>query len=124
MSSDYLPRNKDLNQLSRNLRKNATEEENRLWYKFLRTYPVRFNRQRIIGSYIVDFYCHKAKLIVEIDGSQHFESKGIESDRERSDYLESLGLKVIRFSNSEVNKDFYEVCTVIDSAVKERTDKT
>ncbi|MBO5359954.1 MAG: endonuclease domain-containing protein [Clostridia bacterium] len=120
MDNSFLPRNKKLKGFSRNLRKNATEQENRLWYRFLRTYPTRFNRQRVIGNYIVDFYCDKAKLIVELDGSQHFEETGMAADRERDEYLESLGLKILRFSNSDVDKNFYEVCTVIDNTVKER----
>ena len=120
MDYSFLPRNKKLKGFSRNLRKNATEQENRLWYQFLRTYPTRFNRQRVIGDYIADFYCNKAKLVVELDGSQHFEETGMAADRERDEYLESLGLKILRFSNSDVDKNFYEVCTVIDNTVKER----
>ena len=120
MENSFLPRNKKLKGFSRDLRKNATEQENRLWYRFLRTYPTRFNRQRVIGNYIVDFYCDKAKLIVELDGSQHFEETGMAADRERDEYLESLGLKILRFSNSDVDKNFYEVCTVIDNTVKEQ----
>ena len=120
MENSFLPRNKKLNGFSRALRKNATEQENRLWYQFLRTYPVRFNRQRIIGNYITDFYCDKAKLVVELDGSQHFEETGEAKDIERDTYLESLGLVILRFSNSDVNKNFYEVCTVIDNTVQER----
>lgn len=120
MEKPFLPRNKKLKGFSRALRNNATEQENRLWYRFLRTYAVRFNRQRVVGNYIVDFYCDKAKLIVELDGSQHFEETGLASDRERDEYLESLGLKILRFSNLDIDKNFYEVCTVIDNAVKER----
>ncbi len=118
-----LPRNKELKNLSTALRNNAAAEENKLWYEFLRTYSVRFNRQRIIGSYIVDFYCAKAKIVVELDGSQHYENNGIKSDTERTRFLESLGLKVIRFSNLEVNENFYEVCTVIDSETQNRLRK-
>ncbi len=121
---EILPRNKNLKNLSRILRNNATDEENHLWFSFLRKYPVQFNRQRIIGNYIVDFYCFKAKLVVEIDGSQHFESKGIEYDKQRTDYLESLGLKVLRFSNLDIKENFYEVCSVIDSEVKNRSSET
>ena len=120
MENSFLPRNKKLKGFSRALRNNATEQENRLWYQMLRTYPVRFNRQRVISDYIVDFYCDKAKLIVELDGSQHFEETGLASDRERDEYLESLGLKILRFSNLDIDKNFYEVCTVIDNSVKER----
>lgn len=106
--------------MSTQLRNNATKEENKLWYEFLRTYPVRFNRQRIVGNYILDFYCAKAKLAVELDGSQHYEDNGVKNDEIRTKYLESLGLEVLRFSNLEVNESFYEVCTVIDQAVKNR----
>ncbi|MBQ2973654.1 MAG: endonuclease domain-containing protein [Clostridia bacterium] len=120
MNNKRLPRNKSLKNLSTNLRNNATEEENKLWYEFLRIYPVRFNRQRIIGNYIVDFYCAKAKLVVEIDGSQHYENKGIKSDAERTRFLENAGLKVIRFSNLDIKESFYEVCTVIDSEIQNR----
>lgn len=115
MDNKRLPRNKELKNLSTNLRNHATAEENKLWYEFLRTYPLRFNRQRIIGNYIVDFYCAKAKIVVELDGSQHYDPKKIKSDAERTKFLETLGLKVIRFTNLEVKENFYEVCTVIDS---------
>ena len=120
MENSFLPRNKKLKGFSRALRKSTTPQENKLWYQMLRTYPVRFNRQRIIGNYIVDFYCDRAKLVVEIDGSQHYEVIGEAKDIERDNYLESLGLMVLRFSNLDINKNFYEVCTVIDNAIKER----
>ena len=120
MENSFLPRNKKLKGFSRALRNSATPQENRLWYQFLRTYPVRFNRQRIIGNYIVDFYCDKAKLIVELDGSQHYMVTGEAKDIERDNFLNSLNLKVLRFSNADINKHFYEVCTVIDNTVKER----
>ena len=112
--------NKRLTPLAKQLRKEMTKEERHLWYDFLRIYPVRFLRQKVVGKYIVDFYCAEARLVVELDGSQHFEEKGISADRERDEYLESLGLKILRFSNLDVDKSFYEVCTVIDNTVKER----
>ncbi len=115
-----IPRNKNLKAFSTELRNNATPEENKLWYEFLRTYPVRFNRQRIVGNYILDFYCARARLAVEIDGSQHYENEVSLNDEERTEYLESVGIKVLRFSNIEINKNFYEVCTVIDDTVKDR----
>ena len=120
MSDNFLPRNKELKQRSAELRKNATPEENKLWYEFLRMYPIRFNRQRIISNYIVDFFCLKAKLVVEIDGSQHYDEKVMDYDEKRTKYLQSLGLVVLRFSNYEVNESFYQVCTVIDETVKNR----
>lgn len=121
--NSFIPRDKKLKGFSRTLRKNATPQENKLWYEMLRAYPIRFNRQRIIGEYIVDFYCDKAKLVVELDGSQHYEVEGTEKDITRDIYLESLGLKVLRFSNFDINRSFYEVCTVIDNTVRERLDK-
>ncbi len=120
MERRFLPRNKELKERSVQLRKNATPEENKLWYEFLRNYPYRINRQRIIGNYIVDFYCDKAKVVIEIDGSQHFEDKNIIKDGVRTSFLESLGLLVLRFANNEIHESFYEVCTVIDKKIKER----
>lgn len=96
-----------------------TAEERKLWYNFLRTYPLLFLRQKIIGGYIADFYCAKAGLIVEIDGSQHYQDGAAEYDAARTEYLESLGLKVVRISNIEVNKNFRGVCEYIDKIVNE-----
>ena len=120
MHNKFLPRNKELKNKATALRKNATPEENKLWYEFFKDYPVRFTGQRIIGNYIVDFYCSKAKMIVELDGSQHFEEKNVRRDDMRTAYLESLGLYVLRFANNEVNECFYEVCTVIDEEIQKR----
>ena len=120
MGSKVLPRNKELKEFATQLRNNATPEENKLWYEFLRTYPVRFNRQRIVENYILDFYCAKAKLAVELDGSQHYENESLKNDVRRTEHLERLGLYVLRFSNSDVNNSFYEVCTEIDELVKSR----
>ena len=85
------------------LRKNATKEENHLWYDFLRTYPVQFLRQKPFGPYIVDFYCHKAKLAIELDGSQHYEGNGPEQDKIRTAYLQEVEkIRVLRFTNLEI----------------------
>ena len=111
--------NKSLVSNAKNLRKNLTKEERRLWYDYLRTYPVKFLRQKIIGKYIVDFYCAKAKLIVELDGSQHYEEKGMEYDAERTAFLEQYGIRVLRIPNNEVNKNLSGVCEYIDLAVKQ-----
>ena len=97
-----MERNGSLKNFSRQLRKAQTKEEAYLWNNFLRRYPLQFRRQYIVGNFIVDFYCHKAKLVVELDGSQHFEEDGAENDRVRSEYLKSQGLRVLRFSNLEV----------------------
>ena len=95
------------------LRKNMTKEERHLWYNFLKELPITINRQKVIGNYIVDFYCAEAKIIIELDGSQHFEEQGKEYDAKRDEFLNSLGLTVLRYSNYDVNTNFYGVCTDI-----------
>ena len=115
-----MEKNDRMTHLSRNLRKNATKEENTLWYQYLRHYPVQFRRQFPFGMYIVDFYCAKAMLVIELDGSQHYEPAGIMMDAERTRYLESLGLKVLRFSNADINQRLESVCQMVDLTVKER----
>ena len=89
-----------------------------MWYRFLRKYPVRFRRQYVIGDYIVDFYCHQAKLVIELDGSQHYDPREIQKDNIRTAYLQSLGLRVIRFTNLDVLQQFSAVCQSIDDAVR------
>ena len=115
MSLNY---NKNNITLAKNLRKNCTAQENRLWYDFLSKYETRFQRQKAIDNFIADFYCHKAKLIIEIDGSQHYTEKGIKTDKFRTETLEGYDLKVIRFTNHQVNTNFSGVCQYIDSTVK------
>jgi len=100
------------------LRKNMTKEERHLWYDFLKSYPCHVYKQRIIGNYIVDFYCPSAKLIIELDGSQHYEDEGREKDNIRSNYLESLGLKIIRIPNNEISRNFRGVCEYIDEQIR------
>ena len=111
--------NKNLVGNAKNLRKNMTKEEKHLWYDFLREYPVRFIRQKILGKYIVDFYCAKAKLVIELDGSQHYSEEGESYDAERTEYLEKFGVKILRFSNYEFNRNFEGVCTKIDFEVRQ-----
>ena len=111
--------NSALTENARALRKNMTKAERRLWYDFLRDYPVRFLRQKVIDNYIVDFYCHKARLIIELDGSQHYEKEGVLKDKIRTERIESRSLKVIRIPNNEVNENFEGVCEYIDLLVKE-----
>ena len=103
------------------LRKNMTKEEAQLWYQCLCRAKYRFRRQYVIGNYIADFYCHQAKLVVELDGSQHYTPEELEYDRKRTAYLEMQGLKVIRFSNLDVVQRFRDVCEVIYSIAEERT---
>ena len=110
--------NKSLLPFARELRKNMTKEERRLWYTFLNTYPVRFIRQKIIGSYIADFFCSAAKLVIEIDGSQHYSEENIQYDKKRSAYFAEYGIIVIRIQNIQINTNFCDVCEYIDSIVK------
>ena len=117
------PYRRDLTHYAGELRKRATRQENHLWYDFLRSYPVRFRRQKPIGQYIVDFYCHKAALIIELDGSQHYTKHTAEYDRERSKYFEAFGLEVMRFTNAEIDNSFSAVCDLIDAAVRRKTDR-
>ena len=111
--------NKQLVPLARQLRKNMTREESHLWYDFLRSYPVRFVRQKIVGKYIADFYCAKARLIVEVDGSQHYEEDNMQKDEERTAWMRGYGLKVLRIPNAEVNRNFSGVCEYIDAEVRQ-----
>ena len=108
--SVQMERNGKLTDLARELRKNQTKEEALLWYNFLCKAPLRFHRQYVIGNYIVDFYCHKAKLVIELDGSQHYEQQGKAADAERDAYLREQGLTVLRYSNADVNRRFDSVC--------------
>ncbi len=102
--------NPKLTGLSKILRKNMTKEERHLWYDFLKQLPVTVNRQKVIGNYIVDFYCADVKLVIELDGSQHFDSKGEAKDIVRDEYLKNLGLTVLRYSNLEIQRNFKGVC--------------
>ena len=111
---------KELRQRSQNLRTQMTKEERHLWYDFLKTYPVQFKRQYSIGPYFADFYCYKAKLIVELDGSQHCEPKAMEYDIKRTAYLQKQGFLVLRFSNVDVITQFRAVCETIDTAINNR----
>ena len=111
--------NKTIVPTAKMLRKNMTREEKHLWYDFLRTYAVRFSRQKVLGKYIADFYCAEAKLVVELDGSQHFTEDGKQYDAERTRFLEGYGLKVVRIPNGEVGRNFRGVCEYIDGLVRQ-----
>ena len=115
-----IPKDGNLLENARRLRRDMTPQELRLWYRFLRSYPVKIYKQRIIGPYIVDFYCASAKLVIEIDGSQHYEEAGQKHDKKRTEYLQSLGLMVVRYSNAEINVHFDAVCEHIHRVVYER----
>ena len=117
---DYTGYNNNLRQVARALRTNQTPQENHLWYDFLKKYPVRFRRQRPIGSYVADFYCSDAKLIVELDGSQHYTEDGLEYDENRTLFIKQYDVDVIRFSNYDIDNNFEGVCIEIDKKVKEK----
>ena len=102
------------------LRRNMTRQEKHLWYDFLRYYPVKIYKQRIIDHFIADFYCHAARLVIELDGSAHFTHQGIAYDTKRSEILEEYGIQVLRFSNKDVDDRFEAVCATIDKTIKER----
>ncbi len=114
------PHNPKLTGNARRLRREMTKEERHLWYDFLKDLSVPVKRQKVFGKYIVDFYCASAKLVIELDGSQHFEASGIEADKVRDDYLHGLGLSVKRYSNADVNKQFESVCSDIYNFIFDR----
>ena len=97
-----------------------TPWERKLWYLFLKDYPIRFQRQKCIDNFIVDFYCYKAKIVIELDGGGHYEPEAEQYDQKRTEVLKDYGLKVLRFCNTDIDKKFYSVCTVIDDEVKNR----
>lgn len=111
--------NKDLIRIAKNLRSNMTKEEKHLWYDYLKNYKVRFSRQKILGKYVADFYCAKANLVIELDGSQHYQEKELDYDKARTEYLSKFNIKVVRIPNNEVNKNFDGVCRYIDMTVQQ-----
>lgn len=106
--------------ISQTLRKNMTKEERHLWYDFLKTYPIQFKRQYTIGHYIVDFYCYQAKLVIELDGSQHYDPEIAAYDKMRTDYIQLQGYTVMRFTNRDIKERFRSVCEAIDNTVTQR----
>ena len=112
--------NNEILRRSQTLRKQMTKEERHLWYDFLKTYPIQFKRQYPIGCYFADFFCYRAKLVVELDGSQHCEPQQLEYDAQRTAFLEKQGYYVLRLSNRDVMQQFSSVCTAIDNFVRNR----
>ena len=105
---------------AKRLRKNMTKQERHLWYDFLRNRPEKWYKQKVIGNYIVDFCCDSFRIVIELDGSQHYEEKAIEYDNKRSKYLEHMGYKVIRFTNTDVGNCFNSLCETIVGVIKEK----
>jgi very-short-patch-repair endonuclease len=102
--------NRRLTGRAKALRRNMTKEERHLWYDFLKPLSVTVNRQKVIGSYIADFYCAQAKIVIELDGSQHYVDKGIERDLTRDAYFAKHKIKVLRYSNAQIREEFDRVC--------------
>ena len=110
--------NKEIVPNAKELRKNMTKEEKHLWYDFLRAYPLRFYRQKVLGRYIADFYCAKANLVIELDGSGHYTEEGKVYDGYRTEFLEEYGITVLRIPNPEIHRNFEGVCKYIDMIVE------
>ena len=120
MKQTPIKKNNSLLNIARMLRRNMTRQEKHLWYDFLRYYPIKIYKQRIIDNFIADFYCHQARLVIELDGSQHYTVQGKAHDEARTEILERYGLHVLRFSNKDVDDNFEGVCYMIDKTIRER----
>ena len=104
--------------LAKNLRKNATKQEKHLWYDFLKDYAIKFQRQKTIGEYIVDFYCPSLKVAIEIDGRQHYSKQGFEYDKFRTEEINKQGVRIIRITNEQIDKDFTCICEYLDTEIQ------
>ena len=122
METTPIKKSNKLLSIARILRRNMTRQEKHLWYDFLRRYPVKIYKQRIIDNFVVDFYCHSARLVIELDGSQHYTSQGKAHDEARTEILEKYGISVLRFSNKDVDDNFNGVCLMIDKVINERVE--
>ena len=120
MEKMSLKKNYELLNIARILRRNMTRQEKHLWYDFLRYYPIKIYKQRIIDNFVADFYCHSARLVIELDGSQHYTNQGKADDEERSKIIEEYGIYVLRFSNKDIDDNFEGVCYTIDKVINER----
>ena len=117
------PLNRTLKDRASAMRKDMTQEERKLWYQYLRSYPVKFRRQRIQAPFILDFYCREAALAIEIDGSQHYTDYGRIYDKWRTNPIEREGISVLRFSNGDIRDRFDGVCIMIDLTVQKRMEE-
>ena len=115
-----IKKNNDLLKIAKILRRNMIRQEKHLWYDFLQQYPVKVYKQRIIDNFIADFYCHQARLVIELDGAHHYTVDGKTYDEARTEVLERYGLCVLRFSNNDIDSKFDGVCYEIDRIIKER----
>ena len=105
--------------LAKNLRKRATPQEKHLWYDFLKNYEIKFQRQKVIGEYIVDFYCPSLKIAIEIDGNQHYSKDALEKDKIRTKEINKQGIQIIRITNKQIDKDFVWVCEYLDAEIQQ-----
>ena len=103
-------RNNKLVPNAKSLRRNATKEEKKLWYRFLNTLPVKFTRQKVTNRYIVDFFCAQRGIVIELDGAQHYEEPAAEQDRIRDTFLADMGYTVLRYSDKDLNANFEGIC--------------
>ena len=117
---EYTGYNSNHKEAARILRREMTPQERKLWYRFLKGFPLIVHRQRPIDRFIVDFYCPKARLVIELDGSQHYTVDGQEYDQLRTEVLEQYQLEVIRFSNHQIDQQFQSVCREIERVVSSR----
>ncbi len=120
MKPNIVPKNGDMLSRARELRREMTPQEKKLWYQFLRRYPIKIYKQRIIESFIADFYCSRAQLVIELDGHQHSTEQGLQYDQARSSILSRYGLEVLRFSNNEIDLQFESVCERIHQTIQSR----
>ena len=111
---DYKTKTK---QYAKELRQHMTPEERRLWYDFLSQNSYHFRRQQPIGNYIADFYAPSIRLVVEVDGSQHFEETGQRYDAARSEFLRQQGVRVLRFTNEQIQRRFSSACEAVERAI-------
>lgn len=120
MKENFVPKNSALLSRARELRRSMTPQETKLWYQFLRHYPIKIYKQRVIESFVVDFYCSKALLVIELDGAQHYTDHGKQYDLERSSILAKYHLSVLRFHNKDIDLHFEQVCEKIDQTIQAR----
>ena len=123
MEQTPVKKNNNLLNIAKSLRRNMTRQEKHLWYDYLQHYPIKIYKQRIIDNFVVDFYCHKARLAIEIDGSEHYSIEGKTYDEARTGVIEKYGVIVLRFSNLDIDDKFEGVCYVIDKTIKERIEE-
>lgn len=109
-----------MSERSHQLKKDMTPQERKLWHQFLKSYEFPFVTQKVMGNYILDFYCKRLHLSIELDGSQHFEPRNLAYDRIRTIFLETKGIKELRFTNHEVDYEFEGVCEVIHREAQKR----